>query len=133
MNSLNHQESGVVVKSPRCLRLVALLAAVVIAGGLPGCVIMHTTSTAISGKNIAPNVFAQIVPGKSKAFVVGMLGEPTERIKEDADSDLWKWRYSEKHETTNAFIFFPLHQNNSVEQTHFVEFKDGVVVRAWAE
>jgi len=133
MNSLNHQESGIAVKRSRRLRLFAMLAAVVIAGGLPGCVIMHTTSTAISGKNISSNVFAQIVPGKSKAFAVAMLGEPTERIKEDADSDLWKWHYSERHETTNAFIFFPLHQNNSVEQTHFVEFKDGVVVKAWVE
>jgi len=113
-------------------RLCLWLAAAIIADGLPGCLDMNNNKAIISGNPITAAEFARIKPGQSKDFVVGLLRSPTEIVNEDGGSELWKWHYS-KHQVVDGSLF-PVNRNEiNIEQTHDVEFKDGVVTNTWSE
>jgi outer membrane protein assembly factor BamE (lipoprotein component of BamABCDE complex) len=122
------------MKSSLRLRLFTLLAATIACAGLPGCLAVHQTDTTISGTKIPPATFAQIEPGKSKEFVVGLLGEPSVKVKMDGGGELWKWRYSETHKDNSGLIFVFMSKNETkVEKTCCVEFTEGVVTKVWSE
>jgi outer membrane protein assembly factor BamE (lipoprotein component of BamABCDE complex) len=122
------------MKSFLRLRLLMLLAATIACAGLPGCLAVRDNSTTISGTKILPATFAQIEPGKSKEFVLGLLGEPSIKVKKDDGVELWKWRYSETHKNNSGFIFvFISKDETKVEKTCCVEFTEGVVTKVWSE
>ena len=122
------------MKSSFRLRLFALLAATIACAGLPGCLVVHQSDTTISGTKIPAATFAQIEPGKSKAFVVGLLGEPSIKVKMDGGGELWKWRYSETHKDNSGFIFVFMNKDETkMEKTCCVEFTEDVVTKVWSE
>jgi len=110
------------------------LAAVIACAGLAGCVVMTGKDATTNGRKIDDATFAQVVPGKTKDFVEGLLGEPSERIPREDGTVQWRWRYSERHDSNTGFIFlFASHNSTTVTQVRFVEFKDGVVTRDGTE
>jgi outer membrane protein assembly factor BamE (lipoprotein component of BamABCDE complex) len=122
------------MKSSLSLRFFTLLAATIACAGLPGCLVVHQTDTTISGTKISPATFAQIEPGKSMAFVVGLLGEPSIKVKMDGGGELWKWRYSETRKDNSGLIFvFISKDETKTEKTCCVEFTEGVVTKVWSE
>ncbi len=122
------------MKSILRLRRGATLAALLACAAFSACVVVHDNTTTASGTKVAPDAFAQIGPGKSQAFVAGLLGEPSTKVKTDGGGERWKWRYVETKKTTSGFIFvFMNKEETKVEQTYCVEFADGVVTRTWKE
>jgi outer membrane protein assembly factor BamE (lipoprotein component of BamABCDE complex) len=122
------------MKASLRLRCGALLAATIVCAGLPACLVVHDNATTVSGQKISPDTFAQVVPGKSQAFVLGLLGEPSAKVKLDGGGERWKWRYSETKKTSSGFIFVFINKDETrFEKTCCVEFADGVVTRAWSE
>lgn len=122
--------SGGFRRSARLLALSALLACT----GLTGCVVMSDNHTTTSGHKIDASVFAQVEPGKSKEFVVNLLGEPSEKYNNDDGTERWTWRYSETHRSASGFIvLFASSSDTTTKQARNVQFKGGVVTRAWTD
>lgn len=114
-------------------RLLAL-AAVLVCVGFSGCVVVSDNHNTTTGQKIDASTFAQIEPGKSKEFVVNLLGEPSEKYTNDDGTERWTWRYSETHRSTSGFIvLFASTSDNTIRQTRNVQFKGGYVTRTWSD
>jgi hypothetical protein len=49
-------------------------------------------------------------------------------------TEIWKWRYTEQRQSSGTVIFLLSAESNTNNvKTTFVEFKDGVVVKAWRD
>lgn len=129
--------SGVLYRmpmSPKHLGRAAILATTLVGAGLAGCVAVADNHTTTTGHQIDPAAFAQVEPGKSKEFVVGLLGEPSEKVNNDDGTETWRWRYTEERRSMSGFIvLFAATNENRTVQTRFVQFKGGLVTRAWTE
>jgi len=122
------------MKFPHYLRLTALFIASLFGLGLVGCIATNSSNTNISGKAVPDDVFEQIQPGKTKDFVVGLMGEPSKKITEDNGSEVWRWNCIETKITERTFIIlFVAVDRTNTTQTTAVEFKDGVVTKVWRE
>ncbi len=111
-------------------RLLVLLFASLLSSGLPGCSSLKNDVTTSTGQDISADTFAKIGPGQSKEFVTGLLGQPSERVRQDNGNELWKWYYFQKHRTGDVFFLTPVTEETKTEAVHTVEFKDGVVVNS---
>jgi outer membrane protein assembly factor BamE (lipoprotein component of BamABCDE complex) len=122
------------MKFSRYFRLLPLVTASLLVLGLAGCIATNSSNTNIAGKAVSADVFDQIQPGKTKDFVVGLLGEPSKKITEDNGSEVWRWNCIETKITERTFIIlFVAVDRTNTTQTTAVEFKDGVVTKAWRE
>jgi outer membrane protein assembly factor BamE (lipoprotein component of BamABCDE complex) len=122
------------MKFPHCLRIILLFTASMLGLGLAGCIATNSSNTNIAGRTVSDDVFTQIQPGKSRDFVLSLLGEPTKKIAEENGSEIWEWNYVETKITERTFIilFVAVDRTNTTQMTT-VEFKDGVVTKAWRE
>jgi len=94
----------------------------------------NSSNVNIAGKNIPDEVFAQIQPGKTKDFVVDLLGNPAMKTTEDNGREVWRWNYDETKTAAKTFmIFYVALDRTHTTQTDAVAFKDGVVVKTWRE
>ncbi len=100
----------------------------------PSCLINTSSHSDVSGKYVSPDTVAQIQPGKSEAYVLALIGEPSSRIMLDDGTQIWKWQYTETRNSQGHVIFL-LNSDTSTatEKTTYVEFQDGAVVRAWRD
>ncbi len=115
-------------------RRVLALAAAIACAGFSGCVVTSDHHTTITGHKIADATFAQVAPGQTKDFVAGLLGEPSEKSKQDNGLEQWRWHYTETERSGGGVIVvFATTTSTKTDQTRYVEFKDGVVARAWTE
>jgi len=115
-------------------RIAAFFAASLLGLSLGGCFATNSTNTNIAGKAIPDEVFAQIQPGKTKDFVIDLLGNPTLKTTEDNGREVWRWNYDETKTAEKTFmIFYVAVDRTHTIQTEAVAFKDGVVVRTWRE
>jgi outer membrane protein assembly factor BamE (lipoprotein component of BamABCDE complex) len=111
------------------LALLALVGAV-----LPGCVINSENTTKIEGKSVDAETFAQIQPGQTKQFVVNLLGEPSHTLPPAAGAEVCQWQYTETKSSHGSIIFLINSENKTItEKSVSVEFKDGLVTRAWQD
>jgi len=116
------------------LQIFIFLAAAVVVAGLTGCLAASDNQKIISGKNISPDTFAQVVAGKTQDFVSAQLGEPSSKVKGDNGDEVWNWRYSETTKSSSGFIFIFYSGNRTENLTiRHVEFKDNVVVKTWTD
>jgi outer membrane protein assembly factor BamE (lipoprotein component of BamABCDE complex) len=116
----------------RTLRTFIFLAALSLAAVCPGCLIGSHTHTNVSGRYVGPDTLAQIQPGKSEAYVMALLGDPTDKTDIENGTSIWKWRYTETGTSSGAVIFiFASDSKTETQRTTYVEFKDGLVVKAW--
>ncbi len=132
MTSMNYP--ALQVRSRKSVRRILGMAAAIACVSLAGCVIVTDSNTTTSGRKIDASVFDQVELGKSKDFVLNLLGEPSEKRKLDNGAEQWTWRYTVRHESSGGFIvLLASHTSNTTTQTHIVEFKDGVVTRVATE
>jgi outer membrane protein assembly factor BamE (lipoprotein component of BamABCDE complex) len=100
---------------------------------LSGCLVAHSSNQSYSGNYIPQDTFDRIQPGKTTAaWVQATLGEPSSRDKVDGATEVWKYSYTEKKESSGA-IFLIFGGSDKKEQQHiaYVEMKDGVVSNKW--
>lgn len=117
------------IQSLRTFTFLAVLAAAAVC---PGCLIGSHSHTNVSGRYVGPETLAQIQPGKSEAYVLALLGDPSDKTNIENGTSIWKWRYTETRNSSGAVIFiFASDTKTETERTTYVEFKDGAVVKAW--
>jgi len=102
--------------------------------GLTGCFATNSSNTSIAGKTIPDDLFAQVQPGKTRDFVVDLLGGPATKVTEDNDREVWRWDYNETKIAAKTFmIFYVAVDRTHTTQTAVVEFQRGVVIKSWRE
>lgn len=103
--------------------------------GCAGCLVSHRSREETSGRYVGRATFAQIEPGSSKQdWVLATLGEPTSKCALDDGSTLWSWRYSKERKSSGAvFLVLGTSSSSETENATFVQFRDGVVVKAWQD
>ena len=98
-----------------------------------GCLVTSHSSETHGGNYVSDNTFAQIKPGQTTpVWVKATLGDPSKVTKMDDGTELWDYTYSEQKESSGA-VFLIFGGSDTKESTGhaFVEFKNGVVTRAW--
>jgi outer membrane protein assembly factor BamE (lipoprotein component of BamABCDE complex) len=102
--------------------------------GLCGCIINTGSHSAHSGNYVSAQTFEQISPGKSKDFVLALLGEPTTKTPLSDGSEIWKWKYRQTEKKSGTLLFvFNGDSTTETESQTFVVFKDDVVSQAWRD
>jgi outer membrane protein assembly factor BamE (lipoprotein component of BamABCDE complex) len=115
-------------------RIIPFCAASLLGLGLTGCFATNSSNTNIAGKTIPDDLFAQVQPGKTKDFVVDLLGPPATKITEDNGREVWRWDYNETKTAAKTFmIFYVAVDRTRTIQTAAVAFQNGVVVKTWRE
>ena len=100
---------------------------------LTGCLVAHSSNQSYSGNYIPQDTFDRIEPGKTTAaWVQATLGEPSSREKVDGNTEVWKYSYTERKESSGA-IFLIFGGSDKKEQQHvaYVEMSNGVVSKKW--
>ncbi|RMH25951.1 MAG: hypothetical protein D6693_08100 [Planctomycetota bacterium] len=117
----------------RPLALAALL--LVGAVTLGGCISSGSVSE-YEGPNIGDRTLAQIEPGETtRAWILAVLGEPTERSTVDGagDVEVWKWVRRKMTTTRGSALVVSSKSRTEEVRTVYVELTDGVVTRAWRD
>ena len=110
-----------------------LIVATFLLSGTVGCLVTSNSSQHRSGNYVADTTFDQIRPGQTtEGWVDATLGKPTSVSRLDDGTEIWKYSYTERHDSSGS-VFLIFGGSNSDEKTHtaFVEIKDGVVRKAW--
>src|SRR5437762_13366986 len=100
---------------------------------LSGCQVAHSSDQHVTGNFVPPATFDRIEPGKTTAaWVKATLGEPSSKDTAGNSTEVWKYSYTEKKESSGA-IFLIFGGSDSKERQHvaYVEIKDGVVTNKW--
>ena len=107
---------------------------VLLAFTLSGCIVSSNGRSSQSGQYVSPKTFEQIEVGKSKDFVLAVLGPPTSRSSLEDGEEVWRWRYTETRDSSRQILFLLNTSNkDEVEHNTFVAFKDGVVTNSWRD
>jgi outer membrane protein assembly factor BamE (lipoprotein component of BamABCDE complex) len=111
-----------------------VLAAVIAAALASACIVGGTSHVETTGRPIGDATIEQIQPGKSREYVLALLGEPATKVALDGGVEIWKWSYTEK-KTGSATVIFLVSTSKSATSTRtvYVEFQDGVVSKAWRD
>ena len=122
------------MKSSHRFRSATLFAASLLVLGLTGCIATNSSNVNFSGKSVPDDVYAQIQPGKSKDFVVGLIGEPVKKTTGENGAEVWRWNYVESNISarTILILYVEVHRINTT-QSVAVEFRDGLVTKIWRE
>lgn len=102
---------------------------------LGGCLIGSGSSDTVTGTFIGRETLAQMKPGETKEdFVVATLGQPSSRSTLSDGSQLWRYNYSRTRRSGGyVFVLLSASSKEQTVATTFVEFRDGVVARAWQD
>ena len=100
---------------------------------ISGCLIASNSEQTRKGNYIAEDTFSRIEPGKTTdAWVKATLGEPSSRDKVDDKTEIWKWSYTERKESSGAiFLIFGGRDVKESDGKAYVEFKEGIVSNKW--
>jgi hypothetical protein len=113
------------------LTLLAVLAAV---PTFTACIIHADSHTRVSGHHVGEETLRQIEPGKKQDYVLVLLGEPSVRTALADGVEIWRWTATEKRTSSGSLIFvFDSDQSHESTRSAYVEFKDGVVTKAWRD
>jgi outer membrane protein assembly factor BamE (lipoprotein component of BamABCDE complex) len=105
-----------------------------LAVGSASCVINTGTHSEASGRYIGEQTFEQVSPGKSKEFVLAVLGEPSTKTPLSDGTEIWKWVYHQKKKQSGSVLFvFNGDSSTETESQTFVQFKNDVVNQAWRD
>ena len=101
---------------------------------LPACLIHADTSTSYSGKYVSETTLERVEIGMTKNAARALLGEPSESVDVDEETDIWVWRYSE-HSVRESHVFLVLSSDSNTERdgASYVEFRGDSVVRTWRD
>lgn len=99
---------------------------------LSGCLVGSSNSTTVTGNEVSAGKFAAIKPGDIAASVEATLGPPSSKGPEENGLEVWTWSYKEtKRSSGHVFLIFSGSDEKVYDRSAFVQFKDGVVVKAW--
>ena len=101
---------------------------------LPGCLVSSQSNETYTGTQVSDETFGQIQTGvTNKQWVLGTLGEPTQKTTLDDGGELWKWSYSKTKSSSGAILFiFGGSSKTTTASAAYVQFdQNGVVTRAW--
>ena len=98
-----------------------------------GCLVGGSSNVTREGKYVSAATLQQIEPGTtSAAWMLAVLGEPTERLAVEGSNEIWKYAYTEtKRSSAYVFLIFGGSDVKSTDSTAFFEIKDGLVLRKW--
>ena len=83
---------------------------------------------------VSENTLAQIQPGKDKAYVIALIGEPTSKTVIDDTTEIWKWCYTEeKNSQGHVILLISSNSHTQTQRTTFVEFGNSKVIKAWTD
>jgi len=113
---------------------MALAVALIAVGALSGCIIEGSRHIQTEGRYIGDQTLSMIEPGTTdQNWVLAVMGEPTRRSVLD-DAEVWVWDYKRiRHADTEVLLIFDGEKRSETSQSVYVEFEDGVVVRAWRD
>ncbi len=115
-------------------RKALLLASLFPTIALSGCLIGGHSKTEVTGTKVGADTIAQIQPGKSKGYVLALLGEPTVKLDVGNNNEIWKWNYSERRTSSGSLLFiFGSTTEKESTSTCYVEFNHDVVTRSWRD
>lgn len=115
-------------------RLPAWLACGLALSLAPACIIHADSHTTRSGKYISTETVQRIEPGKPAEYVVAVLGEPSSRQSLADGTEIWKWTYRERKQSSGAvFLVVDSDSTTETERATYVELQHGVVIRAWQD
>ncbi|MFQ5504960.1 MAG: outer membrane protein assembly factor BamE [Planctomycetota bacterium] len=111
--------------------------ALVLALSLPlaSCLIDSSSTTNVDGRYVSDETLSRIEPGRSKDFVLALLGPASEIVDaEQEGSEIWRYSYRRETRRSGGFIFlFSTSKRVESSGTVYVEFKDGKVVESWRD
>jgi outer membrane protein assembly factor BamE (lipoprotein component of BamABCDE complex) len=111
------------------------IAAMVCAGALimGGCLINSNNSESFTGKRVSNATYNQIEPGvTTKQWIIGTLGEPTERTTLENGEEIWKWSYTQTKSSRGSLLFvFGGTTTKTDAGSAYVQFRDNMVVKTW--
>jgi hypothetical protein len=101
---------------------------------IPGCLVSSQSNETFTGTQVSESTFGQIQTGATtKQWVLGSLGDPTQKTTLDDGGELWKWSYTKTKSSSGAILFiFGGESKTTTGGAAYVEFgPDGIVRRAW--
>lgn len=104
-------------------------------GCMAGCLVSGSNNQAVAGSYVSRETLDRIEPGvTTAAWVEATLGMPTSRKTLDDGTEIWRYSYV-RTKTGHGSVLFLFKHSDSNTQAHttIVEFKDGVVTRAWQD
>ncbi len=98
------------------------------------CIINVDSHKERTGRYVSEPTLEQIVPGRSKEYVLALLGDPTSRTVVEDTTEIWKWTYSETTRSGGRVIFvYSGDSTERVEGATYVEFVEGEVRKTWRD
>jgi outer membrane protein assembly factor BamE (lipoprotein component of BamABCDE complex) len=112
--------------------IISCLASFLLLGA--GCSVGVQSHTETTGTYIGQETLAQITPGKTKEYVLAVLGNPAVKKPAGDNTEIWEWSYTEK-KITSGDLPFVVGSASSTDYTHtvYVEFDNGVVGKKWSD
>ena len=111
----------------------ALIATFIFALFSAGCLVTSHSEQKRSGNYVSDSTLNQIEPGRTSAsWVRATLGAPSSVEEPDEQTEIWKYRYSERKDSSGSvFLLFAGNDSKETTGTVFVEVRHGVVTRYW--
>lgn len=114
--------------------IVLTSTAVIAACLLSACIVNVDSHKQRTGRYVSSSTLQQIEPGRTQAYVLALLGEPTTRTRVDGAVEIWKWSYTETKRREGRLIFvYSGDETEQVEGATYVEYQDGVVTKTWQD
>ena len=120
-----------------CLKITcahgAFAAGLLLALLTSGCLVTSHSDQKRSGNYVSDSTLNQIEPHRTSAsWVCATLGTPSSVDKPDEQTEIWKYRYTERRNSSGAvFLLFAGDDSKETTGTVFVEVRQGVVTRYW--
>lgn len=123
---------------PRCYSQATLsrsaTALALVTLGLCGCIINTDSHSQYSGKYISQQTLDQVSPGKTKEFVLAVLGEPSTKTPLSDGTEIWKWRYRNTKRSSGSVLFvFNGDSTTETETATYVLFNADLVTETWRD
>lgn len=131
-------------RSSRCLLVLSLFFLL----PLQSCLFGSSTQTTQEGRRVSDETLKRVVPGSSADFVRGLLGEPTDIVKDEEKrpgkkegetiivkkGEIWRYSYSKSTSSSGGvFLIFGSSRKSQEKGTVYVEFKADQVVKTWRD
>jgi outer membrane protein assembly factor BamE (lipoprotein component of BamABCDE complex) len=101
---------------------------------LSSCVIDTSSHNERSGRFISRETLEQIQSGRSRDFVLALLGDPTSRSRADEKTEIWRWEYRNCEHHSGSLVFvIDSDKTTETRSTTYVLFEDGQVAKAWQD
>ena len=116
---------------PRTLLVALFLVALSLFIG--GCRAVTGPEAKNEGKYVSRKTIDSITPGEtSAAWVLAVLGEPTERTVVSPSHAIWKYAYNET-KTSGGYIFLVVGANKTkvADRAVFIEIENDIVKKTW--